>query len=802
MQRQRAHGRLLLTALFTLIALSLLSSNQHARASTKLAAKVRVAVANPASRYLRPGNSTSFPPLVSQTSTPGLVTGGGAVSTACIINPATNSCGGVSFTIANQGTWSYVSSTRVATFTALATANGPMTPITYRVVHSSPLDGTVTSTLTAIVDSTLTVPTLVNDYGTGLINSPVSKNVLTNDTVDSRTQLDPSSIKSCGSTNNNPATCTGTVYNTVQGTYSINFSNGTATFTPNSGYIGTPQPLRYIVRDMLGQLSSNIGSYYPTISSTTSSSSSTTAPTGNSTSTTITSGSGTTGTTVLNSGSNNGNDQVNTSGNVEGDSSTTSSPIPNSNKNDNKESKNSDPTKTTGIGSSGNSEKGGTGSNQTALEETERIRNLNFLYIVLSLALLAALFPASIAMHQKNVEEEIEILSDSKTKEWISNWFTKYFLILRKKEQGKSLFSTPDNFHWSEGFDPYSRSNNRIFRAVLNECRNLSRVRIFRTGLVRLAEIAYISPLTAVLIQLSALLIGPLLVVVQHDSQTGTLQKTSLICIGILSPLLGILTLAGWIVASTLKNPSLEDLSFILALLPGVFILPLAVRGLVGPRNGHKKMHHWVSVLASASICHAILYSLYFQDFHSFEYTIQKTVASVFNSGLPTSSGSNDPNIFIPVILTMMTALISAIIAAFFSTSEGEPLPISKEAKPEYAKRDITSALVPISASSKLSIRTRYVFSFALLAIFSSDFPIVSLTLAFSLFVGINLIINKRKSDRPGEGRHPVFRVFPVLLVGLLLRLSGLQFDHWTLLIILAIISSVPNLIQTKKIWA
>lgn len=812
MHHQRAQRRLFLVILIAPAVLSLLGSIHRAQASAQPGARVRAPVANSANRYLRPGDSTSFPPLVSQSSTPGLVTGGGAVSSACIINPATNNCGGVGFTIPNEGTWGYVSSSRVATFTALATATGTMTPITYRVIHSSPSDGTVTSTLTAIVDPTLTVPVLINDYSSGSINSSVSRNILTNDSADNRTQLDPSSIRSCGSSGMNPATCTGTTYSIPQGSYSINFTNGIATFTPNNGYVGTPLPLRYIVRDMLGQLSSNIGSYYPTLSTTTNSSSSTSAPTANTTSTTIASGAGTTGSTVFNSESNGGSNPGNSSGNSGGTSSATNAPSNNPNKEDVKRTGDSNSNDSGNEGSSDVSTGDGIGSPQILRQEIEKNRNKNLIHVVTMVVMLLALFTSkSVLIVNADCELKGHV-SENKTRERLSSWFTLVIGLKReRKKDGRSLFSTPEKFEWREGSDDFIRRNNIFYRAVVRECRTFSRLRIFRPGIIRIGEIAYFSPLMAIILQMGAMLFGVLLAT-STNGTLGPTQATSIICFGLISPLLAAFAFIGWMTVSFIQTSCIEALSASLVLFPGVFLLPLVIKGLIGPRDPKERDVHRYLVFAAAISCHLMVYLFYFTDFDvngnkivPFLNKTARFLNRVFGTSIGTFTGQIDvfSSAFIPYALTatVIAGIGASIFATLFSNSNGDPIPLSKPAKLDHVKRAIDSSLHPISETGFLTIAIRYIISFSIIAFIAKDFPLSPLLLAFLIFIGMNSLIHKKSPMKNKPPLHPVWKTLSVLLFGLLLKMSAAQFGNWQLLILLAVMSSLPNLLKTRRIW-
>ena len=648
-----------------------------------------------------------------------------------------------------------------------------MTPITYRVVHSSPVDGTVTSTLTAIVDSTLTVPTLVNDYGTGLINSPASKNILTNDTVDSRTQLDPSSIKSCGSTNNNPATCTGTVYNTVQGTYSINFSNGTATFTPNSGYVGTPQPLRYIVRDMLGQLSGNIGSYYPTVSSTTSSSSSTTAPTGNSTSTTITSGSGTTGTTVFSSGSNNGNNQVNTSGNNDG---TSSQVQPSGNINSQKKPRaggasTEDPSASEDLNSEGSDaaqENSPPGREDRRNQSKKKQLDSIFLCLILSF-LLGSFLPMA----------DVELVTNK----------------TRKPER----FGTPDNLDERPGEESIARLKHPIFRAVIQELRAISRFRIARPGLIRLAEVAYFSPSTSVFLQFSIIVAGATLALGVNFNGLDLWRVMALVLIGSAVPLLGAMALISWTTTAMLLTPGdwAIPLTAALLLIPPIFIIPAAIRGLIGPKELQSGFTWKTSVLA-AFLCSVFLLRNWFDSFGEHSYSIlTKTGVS---SHIQLSSQNA---VWIYAIVNSLLILGIAIYASKKSNEDGNPVPITTVIDTHRVLSIINTVLTPIQKGGNVNFTLRLFLGLLVVLTTLDGFSVASILLSFFVFAASITTLNDDKNfPRWKISCHPTAKLLIVIFIGLMMKIFIPHNLHeFILLPGFAFIGALTTRIKTYSVW-
>jgi CshA-type fibril repeat protein len=119
-------------------------------------------------------------------------------------------------------------------------------------------------------------PTAFPDTSSGPLNTAQTKNLLTNDTTPlsaagATSALVPSTIRLCDpSTSEIAPNCTVAPGSTITvanvGTYSVS-NLGVITFTPATGYTGTPAPLGYQVADGNGNIGNS--TYTPTVSSTT-----------------------------------------------------------------------------------------------------------------------------------------------------------------------------------------------------------------------------------------------------------------------------------------------------------------------------------------------------------------------------------------------------------------------------------------------------------------------------------------------------------------------------------------------------
>jgi CshA-type fibril repeat protein len=178
----------------------------------------------------------------------------------CSDGETSPNCTATSVTVPNVGTYS-VSATGVMTFTPVSTFTGTPPALPYTVTDTFGQKAASTYTPTVIAR-----PTALNDTSTGPMNTAQTKSLVVNDSAAwGATPLNIASVKLCDP---NPTAeiapdCTKTSV-TVPGvgTYSVD-SSGVMTFTPVTGYSGTPTPLSYTVADNFGAKAT--ATYTPTV---------------------------------------------------------------------------------------------------------------------------------------------------------------------------------------------------------------------------------------------------------------------------------------------------------------------------------------------------------------------------------------------------------------------------------------------------------------------------------------------------------------------------------------------------------
>ena len=212
-------------------------------------------VASPGTVSLIAGGTKDFAPIFGTNALAAKATSGPDLtnSTVCIVDPVTNVCGTTSVTIAGEGTFTLDITTGIVTYTALSTATaGAKTAISYKITDA--LNVTVTSTLTPTI---IPKPTARPDTSIGVMEQTQTLSPVGNDSPGAIAYpLDPKTVLLCGATETAPACTKTTVTVSGEGTYVVQ-SNGTVKFTPEAAYYGTATPVRYIVKDTLGQVATS-----------------------------------------------------------------------------------------------------------------------------------------------------------------------------------------------------------------------------------------------------------------------------------------------------------------------------------------------------------------------------------------------------------------------------------------------------------------------------------------------------------------------------------------------------------------
>jgi uncharacterized repeat protein (TIGR01451 family) len=156
-------------------------------------------------------------------------------------NPGTVSNGGTTLTVAGEGVYTIDPTTGEVTFDPEPQFTGVATPVTYEVTDSNGNDARSTITITVAP----IVPVAEDDTAGTPFDTPVTLPAVTDDAAGAATApLVPSATVFTSP----DATNGGKTLVTPEGIWQVN-PNGTVTFTPAAGYVGTTSPVEYEITD-------------------------------------------------------------------------------------------------------------------------------------------------------------------------------------------------------------------------------------------------------------------------------------------------------------------------------------------------------------------------------------------------------------------------------------------------------------------------------------------------------------------------------------------------------------------------
>ena len=164
---------------------------------------------------------------------------------------ATTTCPNATLSAAN-GTGSISMTGDLSAGMTSCTITVPVTSASVATYISQPPDFTLTGLNPPAAASVAFVaaPVAADDSASTNPDQAVTVDVLSNDTSATGTTLDPASVQLLDASNNPVTTLTNS-----DGTYTVNPADGKITFTPAAGFTGPTTPVKYTVKDNLGQTS-------------------------------------------------------------------------------------------------------------------------------------------------------------------------------------------------------------------------------------------------------------------------------------------------------------------------------------------------------------------------------------------------------------------------------------------------------------------------------------------------------------------------------------------------------------------
>jgi hypothetical protein len=352
----------------------------------------------------------------------------------------------------------------------------------------------------------------------------------------------------------------------------------------------------------------------------------------------------------------------------------------------------------------------------------------------------------------------------------------------------------------------------RLFTYEIRVLQQISRARLLRVGLRRAAEIALFSPIAALLIPLGFLLTS---IVIGRSASPGMASSMVhvmiLFVISFAAPLFSVVAVVGWGIGRLLNTSSDAFLVFAecVALIPGLLIVPMMLRGLIGPR-GRSTRKEFVLALIVAPVVAALAFRSWLAHLPDVAGTVMKALDRI--PGVDTRTPvfvapETESAVFFSIVMAFCVCVI-AVLAVRFSNERGEPVVMFRRFvdlnNPVQSLRReyVDHATVEIGDPSRWTQTALYLFALSVLTY--SLFEILgwsAVALSCCFLFGVFLSTRTTRFSI-GENHHPVIKAVPMTATGLVLGAITVSSGRVLLAFSgLAIFSLVALFVRPRPLW-
>jgi len=352
----------------------------------------------------------------------------------------------------------------------------------------------------------------------------------------------------------------------------------------------------------------------------------------------------------------------------------------------------------------------------------------------------------------------------------------------------------------------------RLFTTLIICLQHVSRFRLFRPGLRRLAELVLVAPVVAVAIPIFVFIGSGILSIARYNGIIGPLiTVVCLVLISIVAPLMSLLALLGWFVGRFILSPGTPVMAIAetIALIPGLLLIPMAMRTLIGPRHDTSKWEYGLSRVVAPII--ALL------AFRSWMLHLSDVTGSslkiLSKAGLPTEGSrilgvGPHADVWISAIVLSGATSVIANLALRYSDYEGRPILMLRKwvnmrdplqnLRLEYVENLRVELQEPALWSRLLRIA---IATAMIIAVLYEVLGWHSLSVTIVFFGGLRLV-SKMSVPQTQREFHPIVRSAPMFLFGLglgVVTLSSSQMAWGMTAISLVVICS--TLVRTITLW-
>ena len=352
----------------------------------------------------------------------------------------------------------------------------------------------------------------------------------------------------------------------------------------------------------------------------------------------------------------------------------------------------------------------------------------------------------------------------------------------------------------------------RVFASVIFSLQFFSRVHIFRPGLRRWAEIALVSPALAVVLPVSIASSSAVLAVLLTEGMiSSTIAIVGLFALSILAPVFSVITILGWCVGRVFSPSGSLFLSVAegVALLPGLLLLPLMLRNLIGPRRRSRPWEYKIALLLAPCVA-ALAYRNWLLHFSDVTGSLSRKLVTTFggNDERRVLEFFSEATVLAVGAFMAMCVMLIAVLAVRYSDDEGKPDIMFRRfvqtGNPtQILRREyIDLATIAIKEPGRWGRWSRYVLAGLLTTYALSEFlGMRSIILVMVFFVGFAVAKRISKIVMKNEV-HPIVKTLPMVGLGLLLGAISVSANSaFIAFALVAVLAVAGSLIRTRTLW-
>lgn len=350
----------------------------------------------------------------------------------------------------------------------------------------------------------------------------------------------------------------------------------------------------------------------------------------------------------------------------------------------------------------------------------------------------------------------------------------------------------------------------RFFARLVTSLQTASRVPALRPGLRRLAEVSVVSPALAVAVPLTAFVGSAVSAMMFRNDRIGIVAAiVGLFLSSILAPVLSVVVACGWFVGRVVLSPAESFVAACeaLALVPGLLLIPMMARSIIGPPERSRTWEWYASVVLTPCVAayafKGWLFSLNAQV---------KTLATLApdsigraRAGVNLSMSSNTA-LTVGVVLAVLTSAV-AILAVAYSGTSGTPYFMLERwvRRDDPAQRD---RMVCIECATLEAPTPRKWFQpIAYVVVATAAALALSPILGWKAFVLIGAFLLGVALTRKFAARglvevHPIVKKVPMVGLGIALGSIAVSPDRALLafgIITLIVLATLP--VRTRQLW-